>query len=41
MNPDIKAVIWAMGGVLLREEDASPRLKLAAQHSMTLRSLTS
>jgi putative hydrolase of the HAD superfamily len=39
MNPDIKAVIWDMGGVLLREEDASPRLKLAEQHSIDLEKL--
>jgi len=31
LNADIKAVIWDMGGVLLRQWDAAPRQKLAAQ----------
>lgn len=35
----IKAVIWDMGGVLLREEDASPRLKLAEQYSIDMEKL--
>lgn len=35
----IKAVIWDMGGVLLREEDAGPRLKLAEKHGIDLERL--
>ncbi|MEL7591929.1 MAG: HAD family phosphatase [Anaerolineaceae bacterium] len=35
----IKAVIWDMGGVLLREEDAEPRLKLAEKHNIDLEKL--
>ena len=31
----IKAVIWDMGGVLLRTEDKAPRTALAQQYHMT------
>lgn len=35
----IKAVIFDMGGVLLRTEDPTPRARLAAQFGLTLREL--
>ncbi len=35
----IKAVIFDMGGVLLRTEDLTPRARLAAQLGVTLREL--
>lgn len=39
MKHKIKAVIWDMGGVLLREEDTAPRQKLAEQYSIALADL--
>jgi len=39
LNTEIKAVIWDMGGVLLREWDASPRQKLAAHWGVSVEKL--
>lgn len=39
VDKNIKAVIWDMGGVLLREEDALPRLQLAERHGIDLKHL--
>lgn len=36
MNKKIKAVIWDMGGVLLRSTNWSPRKQLAQDHGLTL-----
>lgn len=39
MTNKIKAVIWDMGGVLLREEDPIPREKLAAEYGISVNRL--
>jgi len=39
MTNTIKAVIWDMGGVLLREEDPIPREKLAAEYGISVNRL--
>ena len=36
MNNKIKAVIWDMGGVILRTEDQNPRLQLAEKYDLPL-----
>jgi epoxide hydrolase-like predicted phosphatase len=39
MNPPLRAVIWDMGGVLLRTEDRRPRKQLAEHFGLTFQEL--